>query len=173
MKNIVLTGFMGTGKSTVGKRLASSLGLTFLDMDSLIEKEAGMPVKDIFAAYGEPRFRAIEKDVVRKLACGEFGEGLVVAAGGGAVVDRENRRLLKSWGTVVCLTASVDEILKRVKDNDLRPLLTGTDKREAVVRLLKEREEAYRDSDLCLDTTGARVDDTVKIITEFIKKNEQ
>ncbi len=172
MGNIVLTGFMGTGKSTVGKRLASSLGLRFLDMDDIIEREAGMPVKEIFARYGEPHFRRLEKEAVRGLTLGKFGEGLVIAAGGGAVVDGENRKALRSWAAVVCLTASVDEILKRVVHNDLRPLLKKDDRRGEVSRLLKEREAAYGDSDFTLDTTAMSADDAVIKIKEFLKKNK-
>lgn len=170
MTNIVLTGFMGTGKSTSGRRLARDLGLKFLDMDDLIEKEAGLTVKDIFKVHGEPHFRCIERKVIRKLSSGDFGGGLVVSTGGGAVADKTNRAALRGWATVICLTASVDTILRRVGNNDERPLLSSSDKRAAVEKLLKEREEAYRDSDLTVDTTSMAVEEVISVIKDFLKK---
>ena len=171
MVNIVLTGFMGTGKTTIGKRLASELGLKFVDTDKLIEEEAKLRVSEIFSIYGEGRFREIEKNIIKKLSSGSFGNGLVVSTGGGAVIAPENRAAIRSWAKVICLKATADAILKRVKDNEVRPLLNlkGDDKRAAVVRLLKEREEAYRDSDLELDTTDLGVEGAVKIIREFLE----
>ncbi len=173
MPNIVLTGFMGTGKSTVGRLLAASMGLEFLDLDELIEKEAGVPVKEIFAAHGEARFRGLEAGVVRKLCAGEFGDGLVVSTGGGAVADPENRRALKSWGLLVCLTASVDEILKRVGRRDDRPLLKEGDLRATVERLLEDRSEAYADCHLTVDTTSRSARDVANRIKAFAQANGQ
>ncbi len=169
MANIVLTGFMGTGKSTVGRRLARALGQGFLDLDELIEKEAGAPVKEIFSRHGEARFRQMEKEAVAKLASGGFGSGLVVSTGGGIVLDPENREALKSWGVLVCLTASVDEVLRRVGRKDDRPLLKATDVRSRIESLLKEREDAYGDCHLTVDTTDMSVEEVVERIKEFVE----
>jgi shikimate kinase len=168
MRNIVLTGFMGTGKSTAGRVLAGGLGLKFLDLDSIIEKEAGLEVKEIFSALGEAHFRNLESELIGKLTRGELGTGLVVATGGGAVVDKANRAALKSWGVLICLMASVDEIIKRVGRNDDRPLLSETELKETVERLLREREGAYADCDLTVDTTSLNPDGVVEKIRSFL-----
>lgn len=168
MRNIVLTGFMGTGKSTAGRILAKELGLEFLDLDAVIEREAGLDIKEIFSRFGEARFRDLERGLVKRLTDGEFGSNLVVSTGGGVVVDRANRDLLRDWGVVVCLKASVDEIMKRVGRNDGRPLLPDSELRETVEKLLDERDEAYRDSDLTIDTTTLKPVDVVKRIESFL-----
>ncbi len=167
-RNIVITGFMGTGKSSVGRRLARALGFRFLDTDELIENETGLKISDIFQRYGEAHFRRLEKDIIQRLTSGRFGRGIVLSTGGGAVVDDTNRRLLRGWGTVVCLTASVDTILKRVEGSDERPLLEESDRRRKIEELLREREEAYRDSDLMIDTSSKTVDEVVEEIRRFL-----
>lgn len=169
MTNIVLTGFMGTGKSAAGRRLAARLGLEFLDMDELIASEAGMPVKEIFKNHGEEHFRKLERDVVKRLVSGGYGEGLVVSTGGGAVVDAGSRAALKGWALVVCLTASVEKILARVGNSEERPLLARPDREEAVRRLLCEREAAYRDSGVMIDTTHLNLDGVVEAISRLLK----
>lgn len=165
--NIVLTGFMGTGKSTVGRLLARKLGHTFLDLDELIEREAGMAIKDIFASFGEERFRELEAEAIERLAAGSLGTRLVVSTGGGAVVRKENRALLKGFGVLVCLTASRDEILRRVGNRADRPLLAGADREAKLDLLLEQRQEAYRECDLEVDTTGRRPEEVVKAIQKF------
>lgn len=170
MKNIVLSGFMGTGKSSVGRLLAHELSMTFIDLDTLIEKDSGLAVKDIFSTLGEAHFRALEREAVTALVSGRTGDGIVVAAGGGLVVDESNRALLKNWAVIICLTASVETILKRTERSEQRPLLAG-EQREAVVRrLLKEREAAYSDCDFSLDTTDLGLDEVVKTIKVFMER---
>lgn len=164
MMNIVLTGFMGTGKTSVGRRLAMELGITFLDMDGLIEDDAGMSVKEIFAVKGEPYFRALEKALVKRLCSGLYGSAVVVATGGGAVADAENRALLRAWAKVVYLSAPVDAILKRIGDGDERPLLSVADKRAEVEKRLEQRGQAYKDADLSVDTGNIRVEEVVRTI---------
>lgn len=166
--NIVLTGFMGTGKSTVGRLLARKLGFAFVDIDELIENEAGLSVSDIFSMFGEARFRQLEMEAIERLAKGGLGNNLVVSTGGGAVVNEKNRSLLKGWGKLVCLTASPEEILRRVGNRADRPLLAGPDRQEKMARLLDERRGAYRDCDMEIDTTGKRPDDVVGAIHSFI-----
>jgi len=169
-RSIVLTGFMGTGKSTVGRLLAKRLGFGFLDLDELIEKEAGMPVSEIFSSYGEARFREFEARVIEQLASGSLGLALVVSTGGGAVVRELNRSLLRGFGVLVCLKASPEEILKRVGNRPDRPLLAGPDREEKLHSLLGERRSAYEDCDLEVDTTGLRPEEVAGIIQGYLSR---
>ncbi|MBI2399818.1 MAG: shikimate kinase [Deltaproteobacteria bacterium] len=165
---IVLTGFMGTGKSTVGRLLAKRLGFGFLDLDELIEKEAGIPIKEIFSAHGEACFREFESRAIKRLASSELGTALVVSTGGGAVVRELNRSLLRSFGVLVCLKASPEEILRRVGNRPERPLLYGPDREDKLHALLSERQAAYMDCDLEVDTTGLRPEEVAGIIQEYL-----
>ncbi len=169
---MILTGFMGTGKSTVGRRLASEMGLKFIDVDEVIEKESGLPIGEIFEKYGEHHFRKIESEVIRKLTSGEYGAGLVVSAGGGAVISEANRTAFKRWGVLICLSASPDEILKRVGTNNDRPLLAAGDKREVIERLLKERDGAYGDCDFTVATDFKDIHEVVGIVKKFLRDRE-
>jgi len=165
MKNIALTGFMGTGKSVVGRLLARELSMTFVDLDAIIEKEARLSVKEIFRTLGEKRFRSLEKEALKSIVSGKMGDGIVLATGGGVVVDPANRALLREWGSIVCLTASVKTILQRTdRGGKKRPLLAGEDREADVRRLLEERESAYRECDMTLDTTQDSVADVVRKI---------
>ncbi len=138
--NIALTGFMGTGKTTVGRRLAERLGYAFVDTDDLVE-EANGPIAEIFASAGEAAFRALETAAVESL---DERSGLVVATGGGLVTNDVSARHLESTATVVTLTAPPDVILERVgADGDTRPLLAGPDPAERISELLAERAAAY------------------------------
>ena len=121
-RNIVLTGFMGTGKTAVGRAVGRILGREFVDMDELIAARAGKPIPRIFAEDGEEAFRRMERALCRELSA---RDGLVIATGGGALVDPENRALMMKSGIVVCLTASRDEIVRRLSGTDAsaRPLL--------------------------------------------------
>ena len=170
--NIVLTGVMGTGKSTVGRLLSRRLRLKFVDIDELIEAEADMTIAAIFRSKGEAAFREMEALMVKRLASGEFGAGLVVSTGGGVVMLPENRALLKGWGALVCLHASVEEILKRVGERTDRPLLARPDRKEAIRSLLNDRAEAYRDCDIEIDTTGRTVEDVAGMIERLVADKE-
>jgi shikimate kinase len=141
-RNVVLTGFMGTGKTTVGRLLAERLAYEFVDTDRMIETEHG-PIPQIFAEHGEGTFRRFEREVAERLA---GATGLVIATGGRMMVDPVNAEQLSATGTVVCLTASVDTILERVAadgSHATRPMLAGGDVRERVSALLAERAPAY------------------------------
>jgi 3-dehydroquinate synthase len=152
-KNIVITGFMGTGKTTVGRLLAERLRRPFVDMDSEIEKHFGKPIPRIFAEDGEPVFRVFEAEL-----CYHFSkeQGYVLSTGGGALVNSGNRKALAESGAIFCLTASVDTILDRVESNSDRPLLPGTrDERGKRIRdLLHERRHAYSAIPIQVNTTG-------------------
>jgi shikimate kinase/3-dehydroquinate synthase len=149
--NLILSGFMGTGKSVVGRLVAERLGRPFLDMDAEIERRAGKSIPAIFAEDGEDTFRAMEQAL-----CGEVSRlaGYVIATGGGALVDPDNRDRLAQSGPIVCLTAAVDELLRRLSGTSDRPLLQGTDARGAAERLLHVRREAYAAVPWQIDTTS-------------------
>lgn len=140
MQNIVLTGFMGTGKSTVGRLLAYQLGLTFVDTDSLIVQRDGRTIPDIFAQDGEVAFRQLETAVAEDL--GEQSD-LVIATGGGLMLNPVNVAALTGNGRVFCLAASPDEILRRVGSESGRPLLQGPNPAAKIKQLLADREEGY------------------------------
>lgn len=149
--NVALYGFMGVGKSTVGKALSEKLGYGFVDMDEMIERRAGVKIKDMFAAEGEKGFRALEKEVAKEVA---KKDRHVIACGGGAVLDPENAEALRSNSVLILLTASIDEIVERTRDSDERPLLNVDDAQAEA--LLRERMPLYLEAaDLVMDTTGA------------------
>lgn len=167
MKNIVLVGFMGTGKSAVGRLLAQRLGRPFLDLDKSIEKETGQTVPQIFQREGEAGFRRLEKQAVRRAAA---LNGHVVATGGGVMMDEENVQTLKSSGILICLTASPDVILKRTGATAAsRPMLTGGNPRERIEELLRLRAPYYAQADVTMDTTDRSVSEVVE---EILKRVE-
>jgi shikimate kinase len=144
---------MGVGKSTVGKALSERLGYGFVDMDEMIERRTGVKIKDIFAAEGEKGFRALEKEVTKEVA---KRDRHVIACGGGAILDPENAEALRSNSVLVLLTASIDEIMERTRDSDVRPLLNVDDARAEAEALLMKRMPLYLEAaDLVMDTTGA------------------
>ncbi len=163
--NIVLTGFMGTGKSSTGRVVADRLGWPFIDLDERISARAGKPVARIFAEDGEPAFRQMEAEACQELS---EGAGLVVATGGGAVLRAENRAALLSGGIVICLEAAPDAIAGRLKHAIDRPMLAGKALGERIAELLAERAAAYSSLPHHIDTTHlsvARVADRVLAIT--------
>ncbi|MDY6876236.1 MAG: 3-dehydroquinate synthase [Chloroflexota bacterium] len=154
--NIVLTGFMGTGKTSVGRQVARRTGRAFVDMDTEIEARAGKSLPRIFAEDGEGMFRRMEAALCEELSA---QQGLVIATGGGALVDPINRARMRS-GTIVCLTCDVDEIMQRVsEDNSDRPLLNVGHPRAEIERLLELRREAYRAIPWQIDTTDLSVEE--------------
>lgn len=139
-KSVVLCGFMGCGKSTVGRRLAALTGRTFVDMDSYIEQKAGMSVSAIFEAHGEAYFRALETAACAELAA---RDGLVLAAGGGALTFAENARILRERCTVVWLDVSAETVLSRLEGDTARPLLQAPDREARVRALMAQRRPLY------------------------------
>lgn len=141
--NLIVTGFMGTGKTTVGQELARRLGLTFVDTDELIESRHG-PISRIFEEEGEASFREIERSTAKEV--GSRG-GQVIATGGGMLLDPENLAVLGKSGRIFCLVASAEEIYRRAMDDTLRkdrPLLQAEDAQRRIVELLNERDAVYR-----------------------------
>lgn len=149
MKNIVLIGFMGTGKTSTGRLLAGRLNRPFLDVDKKIEQETGLAISDIFQLYGETHFRQLERDVISRLA---RYTNTVIATGGGVVLKQENMARLKSTGVIVSLTASLDIILERTSRRGVRPLLDCEDRAERVAKLFQDRAALYKKADYIVDT---------------------
>lgn len=139
-RNIVLVGFMGTGKSAVGRLLAERLGREFVDLDALIVARAGCTISRIFETEGEAGFRRRERQAVREVAA---RAGLVVSTGGGVVLDADNVRDFAASGDLVCLTATPETILARVGDDTARPLLRGGDPLGRIRELLAARTALY------------------------------
>jgi len=166
MKNVILVGFMGTGKTAVGRVLAKRLGLRFVDMDDIIEEREGMKIPEIFEKKGERYFRHAESKVARDIA---LQSGLVVAAGGGAVIDEENVRNLKSNGVMFCLVATPETIFSRTKGHTHRPLLNVSDPKEKIAELMAKRAEYYARADYRIDTGNLTVEGVADKIMELIK----
>lgn len=141
--NLILIGFMATGKSTVGRVLARGLGFELVDTDAIIARRAGKPITGIFEDLGEEGFRGIESEVLQGLLS---RERLVISTGGGIVTREENIKDLRSLGMVIWLNASVDAIIARVADNDERPLLQTDDPRKSVEELLEQRLDMYKEA---------------------------
>lgn len=169
MKNIVIIGFMATGKSTVGRRLAQRLRRRFVDTDKEIEAVTGKTVAQIFARDGAVRFRSEENLIVKKLA---LKEDLVIATGGGIVLNPENVRLFKENGILIALTSAPEVIYQRVRGKKSRPLLAKGDPREKINALLKEREGIYSAADLTVDTGKCGVDESVEQIISFLSERK-
>lgn len=167
MKNIILVGFMGTGKTAVGKALAARLKMKFVDMDDLIEEREGIKIPDIFASKGEPYFRKIEKEIAKEVSA---RSGLVIAAGGGAVIDEVNVKNLKSSGVMICLTATADKIFNRTRAHTHRPLLNVSDPKEKISELLAKRAEYYARADHRIDTSRLSVGEVVDKILNIVQQ---
>lgn len=156
---------MGTGKTTVGRKVARSLGFQFVDTDDQIVGAAGISIPEIFAQAGEEAFRNLETEALEK--CLRGAHGRVVATGGGIVVRKKNRELLKASGFVIWLQASVEVIIDRVIRNQNRPLVATDDPLETITKLLEERDQLYQSvADLAIETDDLLLDETVCGVTE-------
>lgn len=138
--NIILTGFMGTGKSTVGRLVADKLKIPFFDVDDTIKRQTGRSISQLFQDKGEAAFRALESATIQELS---MQEKAVIATGGGALMNAQNRDFLERNGILVCLTARTGTLLERLKDDLTRPLLTGESMQERIDRLMQERQAVY------------------------------
>ncbi|MBP5198804.1 MAG: shikimate kinase [Lachnospiraceae bacterium] len=167
---IVLEGYMGSGKSSVGKKLSYRLKCEFNDTDSVIEKQAGKRISDIFATEGEEAFRKMETDLLRKY--GEVkNKNLILSLGGGTPVREENRSLIKNIGAVVYLRATPETVYKRVKNSTTRPLLQCEDPFGRIKEMIADRDPAYTEcADVIVD-----VDDKTfgQIVDEILRKVER
>ncbi len=160
---LVITGFMGTGKTSVGRKVAFMLGREFVDMDSEIVKREGKSIRDIFETDGEAYFRKLESSLCEELAS---RRDCVIATGGGALLNPRNRgRFADAF--VICLDATVDELLSRLKGDDKRPLLQARS-REDIRGLQSARAAAYGAIQYHLDTTGKKIEEIAgRIIAEY------
>lgn len=168
-KNIILTGFMGTGKTTVGKILAEKLGRDFIDTDQLIEKRQGMSIPEIFSKMGETAFRRMESEIARELG---QREKLVISTGGRFMLDPENVAALSQTGRVFCLVATPHEILSRLQKDTAhpRPLLDVPNPGEQIIELLQQRKKGYQRF-LKLTTDDRHPSDITDNLLQFIQKN--
>lgn len=170
MSNIVLIGFMGAGKSAVGRGLARALGLSFFDTDRFIEEKAGRTIADIWEKEGELPFRLLEREAVQAAVS---QDRRVISTGGGAFLDLENRRRLATYGTVVWLKASPEAILRRVQRTPgKRPILKDPDPVAVIKALLEKRTPCYQEAAFSVDTSDAGVSDVVVQIKDRILKIE-
>ena len=165
-KNIILTGFMGVGKTSVGTRLAKDLGFTFVDTDELIEADQKTSITEIFSSFGEPYFRDVEERVIGRVL--ENGNQ-VVATGGGAVIRDGNRKAFRENGVTICLIAGPGIIYERIRHETHRPLLQVPDPTAKIRELLEAREPFYRQADFIIDTSERSVDDVIVEIKEKVR----
>jgi shikimate kinase len=168
MKNFVLIGFMGAGKTAVGKELAKILGMKLIDVDTEIEKSGQITINEIFSQFGEPRFREIETAMIRRIAA---GENLIISTGGGAVLKQENMDTLRENGVIVCLMASPETILKRTSTSNDRPLLKVENPLEKINQLLTFRRPFYEKADIMIDTENKTPLQIAEEIIEKIKRS--
>jgi shikimate kinase len=162
--NIVLTGFMGTGKTAVGRHLAHDLRVPFVDVDSAIIKKAGKSISDIFSSDGESTFRKLESEVIAEVS------GLdktVIATGGGALLNPQNLENLNRNGILVCLSARMGTLLERLRGDLTRPLLAGEDPEKKIERLMEERQAVYALCPIQVETDGKTI---AQVSEEIMKK---
>jgi len=168
--SIALVGFMGTGKTVVGKALAEKLGREFVELDTLIEQKAGKPISEIFQQDGEVAFRELEIEVAKEVS---GNKNQVIACGGGLVLNKINIDRLKKNSVIVYLTASPRVILKRVSDDEERPLLQVTNPALTIQELLKFRKPFYEQAaDIKIDTSKLDIGAVAEQIINKVKRDE-
>lgn len=163
--NIYLVGFMGTGKTSVGRQLAKRKGWNFVDLDELIELQQQRRIVDIFAQEGEAYFRKIEKKILKQAST---QDKFVVACGGGIVLDADNIKLMKKTGILICLCATCEAILKRVSASKHRPILNVARPDERIELLLKMRAPYYLQADKSIDTSHLSIGQVVAKISKIL-----
>jgi len=163
--NIVLIGFMGAGKTVIGKTIARSLDMRLVDMDKLIEEKAGMSINEIFSKYGEEHFRRLETEMSKE--CGEFCN-TIISTGGGIVLNSKNIELLKKNSLVFLLWADVETIYERIKYKTDRPLLRVENPLLKISELLEYRREMYEKScDYKIETDNKEIDEVAMEIKKI------
>jgi len=171
MAAVVITGFMGTGKTRVGEIVARVTKRTFIDIDALVERSEGSTVAEIFRDRGEPYFRACERRAVREAV---KNESAVIATGGGTMMDPENAAHLCAAGPVVCLTARPEVLLGRIAaQGGVRPLLDVADPAARLGVLLGERMETYEKvADFFVDTSDRNIDEVARDVVRFLARKD-
>lgn len=168
--NIILIGFMGCGKSTLGIKLSYRLRRTLLDTDKLIEKEEKRTISDIFAKEGEAYFRKLETKCLQRMIQTEKNQ--IISVGGGLPIQEENHALLKQLGTVVYLRAKPETIYERLKNDTTRPLLQGENPQEKIRKLMEQRAPIYeKAADIVIDVDGKEFDRILEEITEKLRES--
>ena len=167
--NIYITGFMGTGKTTVGKLLAEKLDKIFIDMDTAIQDRLGKSIKDIFKFGGEGYFRKLETNLLKEIT---QRNDLIVATGGGALLSKENIRLAEQGGKIICLSASPLVIFRRLEQENKRPLLLKGKKMDAIKELLEKRNQYYHQFAWQIDTSELSVEEVVDRIIKMLEKKD-
>lgn len=169
-KTIVLVGLMGAGKSNIGRKLATRLGLPFVDADTEIETAAGESIEEIFQRHGEAAFRDGERRVMVRLL---QGTPTILAAGGGAFMDAETRRLIREHAVSVWLRADLDTLTARTKGRGHRPLLNGADPRETLAKLMDVRYPVYAEADIAVDTGADNPNVTcTRVIEALVERSD-
>jgi shikimate kinase/3-dehydroquinate synthase len=168
-RSIVLVGLMGAGKTAVGKRLAAALGLPFVDTDHEVEAAAGYSVSEIFARFGEPAFRDVERRVIRRLL---DGRRVVLATGGGAFMDRDTRAVIRARGLSIWIRAPLPLLLKRVAGRTHRPLLMSGDPAQVLQGLIDLRHPIYAEADIVMESRDEPVDSMAARLTEAVLAHE-
>ena len=166
MFNVFLVGFMGSGKSSVGKSLAQEMDLRFIDTDEMIEAEAKMSIPELFRSKGEDRFRELEEEALLKVT---GLKGCVVATGGGIVLRESNMETMRRSGIIVCLTASAETLYSRVMDDSNRPLLAGANPMGRIKELLAYRKPFYEKADYIVDTSQLNVGQVALEVGRIVK----
>ena len=164
---LILTGFMGSGKSSVGRLLAERLACPFVDLDAEIVSAAGRSINDIFADDGEQAFRSMESACLERVL---GGGRAVIATGGGVVISDDNRSKMRSRGVVVNLVVSLPQVLRRLHGAADRPLFAGSNAPNSVKLLMDGREQFYADADIRIDTDGKSVEDVAAEILRFLEE---
>lgn len=164
--NVSLVGMMGSGKSTIGRLIAGRTGMTFVDVDSIIEEETGMTVSEIFREFGQEEFRKFESEAVLELM---EKDNLVISTGGGLPAEGRNMDNLRKMGPVIWLYASPEETLRRVGGTGARPLLDVHEPGKQIEALLEAREKHYRMADVKIDTTGRTPREVTDEALEFME----
>jgi shikimate kinase len=170
MKNIILAGFMGTGKTAVGRKLSRLLNMKLIDVDTEIENAQKMTINEIFRNFGEQKFRDIETGMIKKLS---VRKNVIISTGGGAVLRQENIDTLRENGVIVCLMATPETILKRTSHNSNRPLLRVEDPFGKIKELLNFRRPFYEKADIMIDTEGKTPIQIAQEIIEKIRNSNQ
>jgi shikimate kinase len=163
--NIVLIGFMGAGKTTVGKRLAKRLGYHFIDTDTQIQYEQGCGIPDIFAAIGEQGFRYLETELLKRLIS---IRNTIIATGGGIITTEGNFEILKKIGSVIYLDTNLDVIYNRVKGNDRRPLLKTENPKQTLIDLFAKREHLYQQATHIINSSSISLNEIASQIIRII-----
>ena len=158
-KFVVLVGLMGSGKTSIGRRISDAIGLPFVDTDEEVVKAAGCPIPEVFTRFGEEEFRSGERRVIQRIL---EGAPSVVATGGGSFMDAGTRIAIAKHGVTIWLHAGLDTLVERTQRKNTRPLLRSGDPREILARLMEERYPIYCKADIIVEVGAEHADQTAK-----------